>query len=446
MDRRRAIIAGMWVAALGAIAFIYSTLEPTPREGERRDTGEAPTYVAGEDIAPSESRLELAVGDDPMRLDRYRGGNRHTGRSRFVGPSRPTRIFRAQLGGRISAQAVIGEDGTIYVGAHDQRFHALAPDGTERWSAEVHHRAWSAAAILEGGDLVVGSDADALFRFARDDGHPVWRVETEGDADGAVGIGDDGTIYFTGGPHLYAIDADGHVRWRFRARGAFLLSSPAIDSDGTLYIGSIDDHLYAIASDGRMRWDYETGADVSSSPVIGDAGLIYIGSDDQHVHAVDRDGQLAWKTHVDGYVRAPVALGRNGDVIAAIYGPQPRVVSLDASDGELRWYFPVAVSESPEIGVASGPIVDAEGSIYFGAHDDYVYALSSQGELRWIERTGGDVDAAPILREDGTIIVGCDDGILYAIGDDPDGPDGAVADGAAPDAGVSDEPADLPSP
>ncbi len=439
VDKRRLILVAMWVAALAAIAAIYLNLEPEPLEGASTTAGDAPTYLAGEDTAPPASRASLPVAEDTPRVSAYRGGGRHTGRTPFVGPSSARRLWRTELGGRITAQPVMGADGTIYVPAHDHALHAVSPEGEPGWRAQLHQRAWAAALVLDDGDVVVGSDADAFFRLRADDGAVAWRVRTEGDADGAPAVAADGTIYFTAGPHVYAVDGDGEVQWRFQARGPFLLSSPAIDSDGTLYIGSIDDHVYAIAPDGRMRWEYETEGDISSSPVIGDDGTIFVGSDDQHVHAITRDGELRWRTHVDGYVRAPVALGRNDDVVAAIYGPQPRVVSLAARDGALRWYFPVAVSESPEIGVASGPLVDGEGNVYFGAHDDFVYALTPDGDLRWIERTGADVDSAPILREDGVLLVGCDDGFLYAIGQGEDGPDDA---GAGADAGVGAEPAE----
>ncbi|MBX3270219.1 MAG: PQQ-like beta-propeller repeat protein [Sandaracinaceae bacterium] len=419
MDRRRLAIAGMWVAALGAIAAIYFTLEPAREDGRTREGGEAPTFVAGEHVVEGPSRLGLAVEEDPGDIGHYRGGPRHTGRSRFRGPASAHRAWRYEIGARISAQPVVGPDGTIYVGAHDRNVHAVAPDGTARWTARAHHRVWSAAAVV-GDTVYVGSDADAFFALDAASGQTRWRVRADGDADGAPSVRGD-RVFFSAGPHLYAITRAGELAWRFQARGPFLLSSPAIDADGTLYLGSIDDHLYAIAPEGRMRWAYAAAGDISSSPVIGDDGLVFFGSDDAHVHAVDRDGARRWMAHVDGYVRAAVALGRRDDVIAAVYGPRPRVVSLDAASGELRWFFPVNLTESPETGVASGPLVDRDGNIYFGAHDDYLYALSADGALRWIHPLGGDVDSAPVLSADGVLLVGCDDGFLYAIVDAPAG-------------------------
>lgn len=419
----------MWIAAIGAIVAIYLNLEPEVEDVRTREGGDARTFVAGEDVVEGPSRIGLAVAEDPGDVGHYRGGVRHTGRSRFRGPASAAEAWRYEVGDHVSAQPVLGPDGSVYVGGHDQRFHAIEADGSPRWAVPMHQKVWSAAAIV-GDTVFVGSDADAFFALDAATGETRWRVHAEGDADGAPAVGEDGTIYFAAGPHVYAITQAGELRWRFQGRGPFLLSSPAIDSDGTLYAASIDDHVYAIASDGRMRWEYAAENDISSSPVIGDEGLIYFGSDDQHVHALDRDGRRVWRTHVDGYVRAPVALGRNQDVIAAVYGPSPRVVSLDAATGELRWYFPVNVTESPEIGVASGPLVDVDGNLYFGAHDDFLYAISGDGDLRWIHQLGEDIDSAPVLREDGTLIVGCDDGFVHAITEAP--PDDAGVPDAAP--------------
>jgi outer membrane protein assembly factor BamB len=97
------------------------------------------------------------------------------------------------------------------------------------------------------------------------------------------------------------------------------------------------------------------------------------------------------------------------------YGPRPRLVDLDGGDGRVVWFFPVTVTDSTEVGVHSGALVDSAGDIYFGAHDDYLYAITASGEMRWIFSAHGDVDGPPILTPDGTLIFGADDGLLYAL-------------------------------
>ena len=66
-------------------------------------------------------------------------------------------------------------------------------------------------------------------------------------------------------------------KWAFKT-GDWVRSSPAIGSDGTIYVGSDDDNLYAINPDGSMKWRFKTGSYVFSSPAIGSDGTIYVGS------------------------------------------------------------------------------------------------------------------------------------------------------------------------
>ena len=48
-----------------------------------------------------------------------------------------------------------------------------------------------------------------------------------------------------GGGELVALNADGSLRWRFPIGGR-TYSSPAVGSDGAVYVGSWDKHLYCV--------------------------------------------------------------------------------------------------------------------------------------------------------------------------------------------------------
>ena len=74
--------------------------------------------------------------------------------------------------------------------------------------------------------------------------------------------------------------------WKFATSGA-VWSSPAIDSTGDVYIGSLDFNVYCIdGSTGSLVWTYSTQGGVQSSPAIGANGLLYIGSSDGNVYAL----------------------------------------------------------------------------------------------------------------------------------------------------------------
>ena len=83
----------------------------------------------------------------------------------------------------------------------------------------------------------------------------------------------------------------GTVLWEFET-GGFVLSSPAIGSDGTVYVGSRDKKLYAInGKSGVKLWEFVTGDVVLSSPAIGSDGTVYVGSGDKKLYAIKTENK-----------------------------------------------------------------------------------------------------------------------------------------------------------
>ncbi len=432
MNSRTILLVAMWAAAFLAVVAIQWARAPGPRDvPEPRVAPRAAPVHEAEDVPPppvDESRVDLPVEDAseiPPRF--YRGDRRHTGRSAARGPvDTPAVRFRFETGGRVIAQPILGPRRRVYVGSFGGTIYALDARGRELWKRDLGGPIYSTPYVAPNGAVFVGSDAGFLYALD-ENGEILFRLATEAEADTGVvpGSGRDGLLHFAAGRDLWAITREGRVRWRFRARSK-IFTTPAIDNDGTIYVGSQDDRLYAIASDGDLRWTFTAGGDIDSSPVIGDDGTIYFGCDDRRLYAITRDGRLKFRVPLEGIVRAPVALGLDGSVLVGVYGPRPRLVAVDAAEGTERWSFPVTLSDSTELGVASGPLVDADGRIYFGAHDDFLYALTPDGRLLWTFAAEGDIDTPPALADDGTIYFGSDDGRLYALG--------APADGATPPA------------
>jgi outer membrane protein assembly factor BamB len=47
-----------------------------------------------------------------------------------------------------------------------------------------------------------------------------------------------------------------------------IFSTPLIDSDGSIYIGSADHYFYALKPDGTLIWSFETGEIIDSAPAL----------------------------------------------------------------------------------------------------------------------------------------------------------------------------------
>ncbi len=409
-SQQKKIIGVMWVGAIAAVVGLWLTrrgpadIEPaiaapgTPvhlEESERQSPSEAPMPEAGQ--MPSQ----------------FRGDAHHSGVSPYTGPADGELAWRFETDGRITAQAVADGRGRIYVGSHDHFFYALDRSGGLRWRKDLGGRIYSTAALDPRGNIYVGSDAGSVWSFTPS-GDQRWRLDVEADADTGIAI-DSTQVVFAAGQAVWSVAHDGRVRWRREVNGK-VFAAPVLDGSGNVFVGCQDDHFYSFSPEGEVRWSYRTGDDNDSSPVLDEEGNLYFGSDDHHVYALDINGGLKWSTDLDGMVRAPPSLGPHGSLLVGVFGPRPRVVALDRETGAERWYFPVTVADTTEIGVASGPLVDADGAIYFGAHDDYVYSLAPTGELRWAFQVSGDVDASPILLPSGRLVVGSDDTYLYAIG------------------------------
>jgi TonB family protein len=153
-------------------------------------------------------------------------------------------------------------------------------------------------------------------------------------------------------------------------------SSPAIGSDGTVYVGSTDKKVYALDGEtGTKQWEFETGGAVESSPAIGSDGTVYVGSIDEKLYAINgKSGVKLWEFRTGG-----------------------------------------AVESSPAIG--------NDGTVYVGSNDNKIYALDGEtGTKQWEFETGGAVEASPAIGADGTVYVGSDDGKVYALATSSSGP------------------------
>ena len=96
---------------------------------------------------------------------------------------------------------------------------------------------------------------------------------------------------------------------------------------------------------------------------------------------------------------------------SAIYvGSHDHYLYAINSDGTLRWRY-----ETGHIIFYSSPAVGSDGTIYVGSDDHYLHAVNSDGTLKWKYETGSMVTSSPAIGSDGTIYVGSNDYYLYAI-------------------------------
>jgi len=237
-----------------------------------------------------------------------------------------------------------------------------------------------------------------------------WSFETGGEIFSPA-IGSDGTIYVgSADKYFYAINSNSTLKWRFKT-GDRVESSPAIGSDGTIYVGSADKYFYAISPNGTMKWKLGIGDGAGSSPAIGSDGTIYVGGN-INLYAINPNGTLEWRFKTGDRVESSPAIGSDGTIYV---GSNDGYFYAINPNGTLKWKLRTVawVESSPAIG-SDGTIYVTTTSMDVSSIDKNVYAINSNGILKWLVEGGG-AETSPAIGPNGTIYVGSADGYLYAI-------------------------------
>lgn len=173
---------------------------------------------------------------------------------------------------------------------------------------------------------------------------------------------------------------------------------------------------YDAQSTGRARsstynptFDWRVSANSPSTPVIGSNGTLYIGTADKCFYAYSTQGTIDWMYRADATITSNAAISTDGTIYIGITG---RLIAL-TNTGSEKWTTPFKFTST----AAPSPIiVDGSGTIYFGTNDQRLYAVNSDGTLKWSCLTGGAIRYGASMSPDGSIIYAtAADGRAYAI-------------------------------
>jgi len=268
--------------------------------------------------------------------------------------------WRYSTGDVIMSDPAIGNDGTIYIGSCDDYLYAMYPNGTLRWRYKTGDWVTGPPSIDDDGTIYFGSWDHHIYALYPN-GTLRWKTIYGYGSDSNPTIGLDGTIYVPSATKLIAINpGNGEILWEFNLGGGSGKSSPAICADGIIYMGvEIGDRdggeIVAVNSDGTEHWRQRiSNYYVDSSPAIGSDGTIYICStsgvgsgDSGHLHAFGTSDPNA--------PEAPTIIGENEGVTGEEYeyifstiDPNGDDVyyNIDWGDGHFEdWFGPYASGE-----------------------------------------------------------------------------------------------------
>jgi len=245
-----------------------------------------------------------------------------------------------------------------------------------------------------------------------------WKIKIGWLVDSSPVIDKNGIIYI-GSDYckLYAIYPNGTIKWTVKL-DHFVDTSPALAADGTIYVCT-EEHakLYAIDPDGNIKWCIKVGNGwILDSPLLDEDGIIYVGTTgigNKGVFvAVYPNGTIKWKINIS--TASPPA--KYGDTIY-VAGDDGYLYALYASNGTMKWKVRAGCW-----GLTSGASIDENGTIYFSSKNGYLYAFCPNGTLKWKYKIGFSC-ISPAIAENGTLYVatsiGDGDDFVYAF--DPNG-------------------------
>lgn len=267
--------------------------------------------------------------------------------------------------------AVLPDRSIIWPGPRHTVF-ALSAAGSVRWRLRLEAQPLSPLR-LDDGTLILADTAGKVTAADPHSGRPLWRLTLGAQSYSSPAAASDGTIYTTAGDALFAI-RDGRVLWRVRARDISEVS-PAVAPDGTIVFGANDSTQYGVSPDGHIRWRFRTGALTYSSAAATRDGLVLFG---------DHHGLLNILRARDGHlIGRHLGLGRT---------PTRR-----------------------SVGIWTAPAVDRHHNVYFGTRPGHIYGFDDRGRQLFDIDTAATVDSNPALAGDGTLLIGSESGVLYAI-------------------------------
>lgn len=304
-------------------------------------------------------------------------------------------------------------------------------------------------------------------------------------------VADDGTIYIAcnlavrtnavppalPSPNFFAVNPTGTLKWQTSiVEGTLLnkpdaiLSSPSIQSDGSIYMGgqfgrrvfrlnaTTGDTIRTRYINTRMRytapifatngdvfvagynnndkavrkltfdlltqtWIFGVGFDFNCTPAVGSDGTIFAASSNGNMYAINPDGTQKWSIAYGNFVSSAIAIGPDGTVYLS--------AKLNAEgDGVLKAYLPQTGVEKWSVTLTGsnaeqgGPAVASSGTVYLGSVGGRMRAYNPvDGSVIWsypLESNPaiGPIEVVPAIDNAGKIYFGDTLGMFYVLNSD----------------------------
>jgi outer membrane protein assembly factor BamB len=221
------------------------------------------------------------------------------------------------------------------------------------------------------------------------------------------------------GQSIYEGPQSNHLKWSIPIeQHGIYFGGPVIDAEGTIFVGSYE-VLHAFTPDASSRWTLSVPDAQWSTPAISSDGTLYVqaGGLPQSLYAVDTatdpTERIKWSSVTYDEGNSP-NIGADGTVYAVSAG------LVDGGNYGMCYAFdagnstPKATLKTAVMPEGSSLAIGLDGTLFLATADGLA-AIDTSLNVRWLgPLSGGTNFLSPVIGNDGTVYIGDDEGFLYA--------------------------------
>jgi outer membrane protein assembly factor BamB len=241
-----------------------------------------------------------------------------------------------------------------------------------------------------GERILFGCRDGFIYAYARD-GSSMWKYASGAGIGASPVCTEDRVICANYRGTVFCLNtANGSTIWSVETRSR-IVSAPRVWQDQVI-AGTTDGRLLAVSlKDGKKNWEKKIGPSVWADAAVG-GEFVVVATTDGTVLRIDRRGRIVWRTTVGGGVYSNPLCLEAQDLV--VFGSNNSFVyAFSLSNGALRWKYRAG-------GEVGGSPAVRGNTIYIGAKDRNVYALSTEGKLLWKRDVGGAILSIPLVMGD----------------------------------------------
>lgn len=330
--------------------------------------------------------------------------------------------WKFPTGERVNCAAAI-RDGHAFVGSDSGKIYAINMANPKRAWEFATGAAIRCAPAVAGGVVYCGSDDGQLYALDQDTGKKRWSFTAGGPVRGSPAVVG-GIVLFGANDHnLYALDRiTGTKLWSFRCNDYCVQVPPVVHGE-RVFCAQWSERIYAL--------DLKTGAELWRSfvPISVEAlayyrdrlwvrNVHYLVELDPATGKRLRLGDAAWGWGGMAFLKNKLFVtgiqsqyGRSGAVVTDLDEIGKEITKFPTLEGVSR-LSAKNFGNYAQLASMGTPLVVGE-LICFATAKGKVVVTEADGKERWIYQLGGTCHATPVAA-DGYLVVGCDDGHVYA--------------------------------